>query len=119
MAFGNFKCLKPNVEQKLMNREMHEPHERDFWNAIEFLSCAPGVSLLVSFDADESGAKATALQTLRDIENRVTVAKRLECGAFTAAFARTRPDDQRPRRPCPATPKPKLNGTGFSFGRCR
>jgi hypothetical protein len=35
----------------------------------------------------ESGAKATALQTLRDHRTSPGRAKRLDCGAFTAAFA--------------------------------
>jgi len=35
----------------------------------------------------ESGAKATAVQTLRDMRTRTNSAKRLDCGAFTADFA--------------------------------
>ena len=34
----------------------------------------------------ESGAKATAVQTLRAVRKRQVVAERLDCGAFTAAF---------------------------------
>jgi hypothetical protein len=43
---------------------------------------------LITLRARESGAKATALQALRDVENCMAVAERLECGAFTAAFVR-------------------------------
>jgi len=35
----------------------------------------------------DSGAKATAVQTLRECWMRSSCAKRLDCGAFTAAFA--------------------------------
>jgi hypothetical protein len=35
----------------------------------------------------ESGAEATAVQTLRDQLVRASCAKRLDCGAFTAALA--------------------------------
>jgi len=35
----------------------------------------------------KSGAKATAVQTLRDRQAVPRRAKRLECGAFTAAFS--------------------------------
>jgi hypothetical protein len=38
----------------------------------------------------QSGAKATALQTLRDISTVTNDAKRLDCVRFTAAFARQR-----------------------------
>ena len=38
----------------------------------------------------ESGAKATALQTLTRLPSVSHVAKRLECGVFTAALARTK-----------------------------
>jgi hypothetical protein len=34
----------------------------------------------------QSGAKATAVQTLRDGRTSSKCAKRLDCGAFTAAF---------------------------------
>jgi hypothetical protein len=37
----------------------------------------------------ESGAKATALQTLARLASVFHFAKRLECGVFTAAFVRT------------------------------
>jgi hypothetical protein len=36
----------------------------------------------------ESGAKATALQALSRLPSASNLAERLECGAFTAAFAR-------------------------------
>ncbi|GEM_PF-2313972 len=40
--------------------------------------------------AGESGAEATAIQTLRDFVGRSSnVAERLDCGAFTAAFSAT------------------------------
>jgi hypothetical protein len=35
----------------------------------------------------ESGAEATAVQTLREEHGRWTNAERLDCGAFTAALA--------------------------------
>ena len=35
---------------------------------------------------DESGAEATAVQTLRECLALASCAKRLDCGAFTAAF---------------------------------
>ena len=38
----------------------------------------------------ESGAKATALQTLTRPPSVLNLAERLECGVFTAAFARTK-----------------------------
>ena len=38
----------------------------------------------------ESGAEATAVQTLRAVRGRWPVAKRLDCGAFTAAFCTAR-----------------------------
>jgi hypothetical protein len=38
----------------------------------------------------KSGAEATALQTLRAVRMRLASAQRLECGAFTAAFGRTK-----------------------------
>jgi len=34
----------------------------------------------------QSGAKDTALQTLREFRSGSAIAKRLECGVFTAAF---------------------------------
>jgi len=37
---------------------------------------------------NESRAEATAVQTLRDNQESSRRAKRLDCGAFTAAFAR-------------------------------
>ena len=37
--------------------------------------------------SQDSGAEATAVQTLRDGRTRSCLAKRLDCGAFTAAFA--------------------------------
>jgi hypothetical protein len=37
--------------------------------------------------ARQSGAKATAVQTLRAVGSRQAVAKRLDCGRFTAAFS--------------------------------
>ena len=40
----------------------------------------------VNFRPPESGAKATAVQTLRDGPAFSNFAKRLDCGAFTAAF---------------------------------
>jgi hypothetical protein len=46
------------------------------------------IDMLTSL-ACESGAEATALQTLRDGQTYPNRAERLECGAFTAAFART------------------------------
>ncbi len=36
--------------------------------------------------ASQSGAEATAVQTLRDCPTSPKRAKRLDCGAFTAAF---------------------------------
>lgn len=36
----------------------------------------------------ESGAEATAFQTLREFQTSENFAKRLECGAFTAALFR-------------------------------
>jgi len=36
----------------------------------------------------KSGAKATALQTLREVWRCLKIAKRLDCGAFTADFPR-------------------------------
>ena len=44
-----------------------------------------------SFRARQSGAKATAVQTLRSVGGRQAVAQRLDCGRFTAAFPRTKP----------------------------
>jgi len=38
----------------------------------------------------KSGAKATAFQALREDGSPSNFAKRLECGAFTAAFIRRR-----------------------------
>ena len=34
----------------------------------------------------QSGAEVTAVQTLRDVRKRPLFVKRLDCGAFTAAF---------------------------------
>ena len=39
--------------------------------------------------AGESGAEATAVQTLREVRRRPGVAQRLDCGAFTAALSLT------------------------------
>jgi hypothetical protein len=36
--------------------------------------------------AKNSGAKATAVHTLRDCQTAMNRAKRLDCGVFTAAF---------------------------------
>jgi hypothetical protein len=53
------------------------------------LSCGRKIfSCMTAPRAGESGAKAIALQTLREVENRVAVAERLDCGAFTAALVR-------------------------------
>jgi hypothetical protein len=43
-----------------------------------------------TFRPPESGAKATALQTLTRLPSVFHFAKRLECGVFTAALARTK-----------------------------
>jgi len=37
--------------------------------------------------ANESGAKAAAVQTLRECQATLNCAERLDCGAFTAAFS--------------------------------
>jgi len=49
------------------------------------------------FRPHESGAEATALQTLARRMNAPAGAERLECGVFTAAFVRTEHDQANER----------------------
>jgi hypothetical protein len=68
--------------------------------------------------AGDSGAEATALQTLRDGRTYPNRAERLECGAFTAAFARTTVfiNSQRGRG-CALPPRSKIFAERNDVGR--
>src|SRR2546425_12366152 len=54
----------------------------------DFLTDVVRSSRIAHHAHPKSGAKATAVQTLRDCRACPDRAKRLECGAFTAAFGR-------------------------------
>jgi len=62
----------------------------------------------------ESDAEATAIQTLRDELVRPNCAKRLECGAFTAAL--TWRDNQLSHRMKAASVSPSPRGEGRGEG---
>ena len=47
---------------------------------------ADGSRNIANTEPNHGGAKATAVQTLRDCQASMNRAKRLDCGAFTAAF---------------------------------
>ena len=64
--------------------------------------------------AHQSGAEATAVQTLRDELVRPNCAQRLDCGAFTAALAWR--DNQLPHRTNAANISPSPGGEGRGEG---
>ena len=74
------------------SRERH-PHFREVLDCGAKRSATPlshgrSRSIIVRHTTSESGAKATALQTLSRQPAALNLAKRLDCGAFTAAFDR-------------------------------
>jgi hypothetical protein len=85
------------------------------------IGCLVAWLLKIFWRAGESGAEATAVQTLRDGHAFTNRAERLDCGAFTAAFACTwrkvNPKNFRPHV-SGGVEQRSNQGTKFSRARC-